>query len=108
MAQQVRPVFPVFHYGDFDPNALCHIASELRRGSRCFCNLNQIPARGGFNWAILIQFEDGLEWVFRSPVKNHPELSNECVTKLLSSEAATLKFLKHYTDIPVPYVFSHW
>ncbi|CAI7661057.1 unnamed protein product [Penicillium glandicola] len=99
--------FPLFRYNEFDVAALCQLASSMRLGTACTCDLNQRPTRGGFNWAVFVLFEDGVEWVLRSPLQNHPELSNECALKLLSSEAATLKYLKVYTDIPVPDVYSY-
>lgn len=103
-----KEAFPLFRYNEFDVAALCQIASKMRRGIPCTCDLNQRPQRGGFNWAVFVLFEDGLEWVVRSPVQNHPELSHESVVKLLLSEAATLKYLKAYTEIPVPEVYSYW
>ncbi|KAJ5799547.1 uncharacterized protein N7518_001615 [Penicillium psychrosexuale] len=98
---------PLFEYSEFDVAALCHLASKIRREIACTCDLNQRPRRGGFNWAVFVLFEDGVEWVLRSPVQNHPELSHASAAKLLSSEAATLKYLKIYTDIPVPDVYSY-
>ncbi|KGO67795.1 Aminoglycoside phosphotransferase [Penicillium italicum] len=99
--------FPLFRYNAFDVAALCELASNMRENIACTCDLNQRPERGGFNWAVFVLFEDGIEWVLRSPVQNHPELSYNSVAKLLSSEAATLKFLKAHTDIPVPDVYSY-
>ncbi|EKV17386.1 hypothetical protein PDIG_15100 [Penicillium digitatum PHI26] len=99
--------FPLFRYNEFDVAALCQLASDMRQNLACTCDLNQRPQRGGFNWAVFVIFEDGLEWVLRSPVQNHPELSYSSVAKLLSSEAATLKYLRAYTDIPVPDVYSY-
>ncbi|KAJ5185394.1 Aminoglycoside phosphotransferase [Penicillium cf. griseofulvum] len=100
--------FPLFKYYEFDVGALCQLASKMRREIACSCDLNQRPKRGGFNWTVFILFEDGLQWVLRSPVvQNSPELSNESVSKLLASEAATLKYLKAYTDITVPDVYSY-
>ncbi|KAJ5436510.1 Aminoglycoside phosphotransferase [Penicillium cf. griseofulvum] len=100
--------FPLFKYYEFDVGALCQLASKMRREIACSCDLNQRPKRGGFNWTVFILFEDGLQWVLRSPVvQDSPELSNESVSKLLASEAATLKYLKAYTDITVPDVYSY-
>ncbi|KAJ5950910.1 uncharacterized protein N7479_009323 [Penicillium vulpinum] len=108
MDQNVRKEdFPLFKYSEFDVVALCRLAGTLRRDVACSCDLNQRPKRGGFNWAVFVVFKDGLEWVLRSPVENHPEMSSESVSKLLASEAATLKYLKAYTDIPVPDVYSY-
>ena len=100
--------FPLFKYSEFDVRALCELATKMRRGISASCDLNQRPKRGGFNWAVFILFEDGLQWVLRSPVQNHPDLSDESVFKLIASEAATILYLKTYTDIPVPAVYSYW
>ncbi|KGO36870.1 Aminoglycoside phosphotransferase [Penicillium expansum] len=99
--------FPLFMYNEFDVAALCQLASNMRQNIACTCDLNQRPKRGGFNWAVFVLFEDGLEWVLRSPVQNHPELSYNSVAKLLSSEAATLNYLRAHTEIPVPEVYSY-
>ncbi|KAJ5382832.1 Aminoglycoside phosphotransferase [Penicillium concentricum] len=85
--------FPLFKYNEFDVCALCARAGKMRGEIACSCDLNQRPERGGFNWAIFIVFKDGLEWVLRSPVENHPAMSNEYAAKLLASEAATLNSL---------------
>jgi hypothetical protein len=98
---------PIFKYSKFDLTALCDMASE-KRGHPSFCDVNQVPVRGGFNWAILVRIENGEECVFRSPIPNHPELSNDYVAKLLESEAATLMFLEKYTYIPIPTVYAYW
>lgn len=94
--------FPIFQYNDFDVLALCQLAGKMRN-LLYSCDLNQRPMCGGFNWAVFVLFADGIQWVLRSPVQNHPG-----VVKLLSSEAATLRYLKIYTDIPVPDVYSYW
>lgn len=99
--------YPVFQYSNFDVSAICRLAGEMRRLS-CTCDLHQRPMRGGFNWAVFVLFADGIQWVLRSPAQNHPDLSERSVVKLLLSEAATLRYLKIYTDIPVPDVYSYW
>ncbi|KAB8264394.1 hypothetical protein BDV32DRAFT_135311 [Aspergillus pseudonomiae] len=68
----------------FDLQALCRLASRLRQGSTCRCDVNQVPESGSFNWAIYIVFEDGIQW-------------------LLESEAATLSYVRRNSDIPVPH-----
>ncbi|KAJ5588917.1 hypothetical protein N7537_011595 [Penicillium hordei] len=98
--------FPIFQYSDFDVSALCQLAGKTRKLA-CTCDLNQRPMRGGFNWAVFVSFVDGIQWVLRSPAYNHPDLSERSVVKLLLSEAATLRYLKIYTDIPVPDVYSY-
>lgn len=99
--------YPVFQYSKFEVSAICRLAGEMRKLS-CTCDLNQRPMRGGYNWAVFILFADGIQWVLRSPAHNHPDLSERSAIKLLLSEAATLRYLKIYTDIPVPDVYSYW
>ncbi|KAJ5414168.1 hypothetical protein N7509_000795 [Penicillium cosmopolitanum] len=96
----------VFLYRKFDLQALCRRASALRRGVPCVCDPEQHPASGSFNWAVFISFEDGVRWVFRAP---HPRdfMPEEQAEKLLASEAATLRYLKAHSDIPVPEVYEY-
>lgn len=97
----------IFTYADFDLQALCRQASMLRQGVSCTCDPDQRPASGSFNWAIFISFEDRVRWVFRSP---HPRtfMLMEMGIKLLASEAATLRYLRAHSDIPVPEVYDYW
>ncbi|KAJ9490536.1 hypothetical protein VN97_g2719 [Penicillium thymicola] len=74
-----NPKPEIFTYADFDHQALCIRASALRQGVSCACDPDQRPASGSFNWAIFISFED----------------------RLLASEAATLRYLRAFSDIPV-------
>lgn len=47
----------IFTYAEFDVQALCLLASKLRQGSACRCDVNQVC----FNWAIYIAFDRGFE-----------------------------------------------
>ncbi|GKZ26084.1 hypothetical protein AbraIFM66951_009976 [Aspergillus brasiliensis] len=96
----------IFTYSDFDLEAVCRQASALRQGIPCTCDFDQRPASGSFNWAIFIRFEDGLQWVFRSP-HARTFMPLEIGVKLLASEAATLRYLKAHSDIPVPEVYDY-
>ncbi|KAL3471246.1 hypothetical protein BJX99DRAFT_266924 [Aspergillus californicus] len=96
----------IFTYADFDLQALCRQASTLRQGASCACNPDQRPASGSFNWAVFISFEDGVRWVFRSP-HERAFMPMEMGMKLLASEAATLRYLKAHSDIPVPEVYNY-
>ncbi|PYH34767.1 RNase H domain-containing protein [Aspergillus neoniger CBS 115656] len=93
-------------YADFDLEAVCRRASTLRQGISCTCDPSQHPASGSFNWAIFILFRDGVQWVFRSP---HPRtfMPLDIGMKLLASKAATLRYLKTHSDIPVPEVYDY-
>lgn len=97
----------IFRYAKFEVSALCHLASKLRGGQSCFCDISQVPASGSFNWAILISFNDGVEWVLRSPRTCGAIMREETNLLLLASEAATLKYIKANSKIPVPEVFAY-
>ncbi|KAB8278747.1 RNase H domain-containing protein [Aspergillus minisclerotigenes] len=97
----------IFTYAEFDIQGLCRLASSLRQGSTCQCDVNQVPKSGSFNWAIYITFDDGIEWVLRSPHTGYGSISKEISSKLLESEAATLNYVRRNSDIPVPHVYSY-
>ncbi|KAF5704370.1 RNase H domain-containing protein [Fusarium mundagurra] len=96
----------VFAYADFDLDALLSLASKLR-GQLCTVDTSARPKAGSTHWAIFITFEDGVEWVFRSPRSGLSAIiTEESASKLLISEAVTLKYLRTLGSIPVPEVFS--
>ena len=97
----------IFKYADFSVSALRHLASQLRDGKACICDTSQVPACGSFNWAILLSFVDGVEWVLRSPRDDGAIQSDEANSLLLASEAATLKYIKANSTIPGPEVFAY-
>ncbi|KAF5637892.1 kinase-like domain protein [Fusarium sp. NRRL 52700] len=67
-----------------------------------------MPKCGSLNWVIFLCFQDGVEWVFRSPKSGLDSFySDETTSKILVSEASTLLYLKTNTSIPVPQVFSY-
>lgn len=105
MSQDPKP--DIFTYADFDLHALCRRASILRQSVSCVCYPGQRPASGSFNWAIFVSFDDGVRWVFRSP-HSRTFMPIELGMKLLASEAATLRYLKAHSDIPVPEVYDYW
>ncbi|PYI03526.1 hypothetical protein BO78DRAFT_463224 [Aspergillus sclerotiicarbonarius CBS 121057] len=96
----------IFTYGDFNLEAMCRRASALRQGLSCTCDPDQRPASGSFNWAIFLSFEDGIRWVFRSP-HHRTFMPIEMGKRLLASEAATLRYLRAHSDIPVPEVYDY-
>ncbi|KAF2189972.1 hypothetical protein K469DRAFT_625997, partial [Zopfia rhizophila CBS 207.26] len=95
----------VFSHAKFNIYALVHLAEQLRN-KRCTCDLSQKPKSGSLNWAIILSFDDGVEWVFRSP-RTYYGLDEETAGVLLASEAATLKYIRKYSSIPVPEVYSY-
>ena len=96
----------IFDYADFDVSALCGLATRLRRGRSCDCDRFQNPLAGSLNWAITLSFNDGVEWIFRSPWEGAVSCQKSR-SSLLASEAATLKYLKANSTIPVPEVFAY-
>lgn len=97
----------IFKYSSFSVSALCRLVSKLRGGQICFCDTSQVPACGSFNWTIIVSFLDGVEWVLRSPRDDGAIKSDETNFLLLASEAATLKYIKANSTIPVPEVFAY-
>ena len=97
----------IFKYANFNVSALRRLASQLREGQACMCDTSQVPACGSFNWTILLSFVDGVEWVLRSPRDDGAIQSDEANFLLLASEAATLKYIKANSTIPVPEVFAY-
>ncbi|KJK73544.1 hypothetical protein H634G_11202 [Metarhizium anisopliae BRIP 53293] len=96
----------IFSCAKFNLDALLSLARGIR-GRACTCNVSAAPKTGSMNWAIFISFDDGLDWVFRSPRSGHHAIvSDESAQKMLLSEVATLKFLKKHTSVPIPEVFS--
>ena len=94
----------IFTYTLFDVTALLSIAQGIR-GKTCTCDYSQCPKSGSLNWVIFITFEDGFEWVFRSPRKFG--LQPDTASEVLLSEVATLEYLEEVDSIPVPRVFSY-
>ncbi|OWT43353.1 hypothetical protein VFPPC_17484 [Pochonia chlamydosporia 170] len=95
----------VFFYADFNLKQLLSLAERLR-GRACTCSESQIPKFGAFNWAIFLEFDDGVEWVFRAPCSLY-SMSRRITGRLIASEAATLKYIREHTSIPVPDVFHY-
>ncbi|KAK2601539.1 hypothetical protein QQS21_004924 [Conoideocrella luteorostrata] len=95
----------IFTYAEFNLASLLQLAQTLR-GRPCSCDESQQPLAGSMNWAIFLRFDDNVLWVFRSMV---PGLGVEMETacRLLASEAATMKFVRQNTSIPVPKVLSY-
>ncbi|CCT64734.1 uncharacterized protein FFUJ_04017 [Fusarium fujikuroi IMI 58289] len=96
----------VFAYAKFDLDALILLATRLR-GQSCTVDTSTRPKAGSTHWVIFIAFEDGVEWVFRSPQRGlSAMITEESASKLLNSEASTLEYLRALSSIPVPEVFS--
>ncbi|KAF5551063.1 altered inheritance of mitochondria [Fusarium mexicanum] len=96
----------IFKWAKFNLEALLMLAEKLH-GRSCACDESKIPKSGSLNWVIFITFDDGLEWVFRSPRYDTHMFSDETASKILISEASTLKYLENHCQIPVPKVYSY-
>ncbi|QSS65103.1 hypothetical protein I7I51_05944 [Histoplasma capsulatum] len=96
---------PVFLHAKFDVSALLHLVQRLRNVP-CTCDLTQRPRSGSLNWVIFLTFDDGVEWVFRSP-RTCYSLDEETAGVVLASEAATIKYIRENSSIPVPEVFYY-
>lgn len=97
----------VFFHARFDVHALLRLAGRLRNRP-CTCDLSQKPISGSLNWAIILSFDDGVEWIFRSPrSQKFYGIDEETAGILLASEAATLKYIRNKSSIPVPEVFHY-
>ncbi|KAH7322687.1 hypothetical protein B0I35DRAFT_450033 [Stachybotrys elegans] len=85
-------------YRKIDGAQLCIRASQVRSDAK-------VPW-GGQNCHAEIVFEDGVVWLVRfrlsSPISPPPEVRDY----VLQSEAATMQFLEHHTNIPSPKVFD--
>ncbi|KAF5979718.1 kinase-like domain-containing protein [Fusarium coicis] len=91
----------VFAYATFGLDALISLASKLR-GQLCTVDTPTRPKAGSTHWVIFITFEDGVEWVFRSPRSGLSAITTEeSASKLLISEAVTLKYLRTLGSRPV-------
>lgn len=96
----------IYYFADFNLEALLALA-EARRGRPCSCDVSHMPKSGCLNWVIFVTFNDGVEWVFRSPRSGLLGFySDETASKILLSEVSTLMYLKANTSIPVPEVYS--
>ncbi len=96
----------VFFHARFDVHALFRLAGRLRNRP-CTCDLSQKPSSGSLNWAIILSFNDGVNWIFRSPRTSYGIVDKESVAILLANEAATLKYIRNKSSIPVPEVFYY-
>lgn len=57
---------------------------------------------GSFNWSCRIKFDDGVQWMVRFAVPGRVMDGDEKITH----EAATMRFVKEKTNIPVPTVIA--
>ncbi|UNI19485.1 hypothetical protein JDV02_005667 [Purpureocillium takamizusanense] len=97
----------IFRYANFNLDALLALAEKLRCRP-CTCDVSKPPKFGSLNWVIFVSFDDGIDWVFRAPRTGLSAImTKESVSKMLVSEASTLKYLRAHSSIPVPEVYSY-
>ncbi|KAK1765978.1 hypothetical protein QBC33DRAFT_579267 [Phialemonium atrogriseum] len=95
-----------FQGSQFNVDALVTLAGALRN-QPCTCDISKPPTAGSMNWAVIVAFDDGVEWIFRSPHSGMRAFFDEkTACKLLSSEVATLEYIRSHTTVPVPEVFA--
>ncbi|ATY63939.1 hypothetical protein CCM_04382 [Cordyceps militaris CM01] len=86
-------------------DALCEYASNLRQG--IYCDMSAEFTVGRHHMVRKLRFEDGVEWVARlrmPPIWGDKEPSSHALSIALSSELATMAFVRQNTDIRVPEV----
>lgn len=97
----------IYYFASFNLEALLSLSEQIR-GRKCTCDVTAMPKCGCLNWVIFVTFDDGIEWVFRSPMAGRNKIySDETSSKIVDSEASTLMYLKTHTSIPVPEVYSY-
>ncbi|KAJ5254201.1 hypothetical protein N7524_011381 [Penicillium chrysogenum] len=95
----------IFAYAKFNIAALLSLAYSIR-GKECSCDETKRPDSGSLNWVVFISFDDGVQWVFRSPRRSFG-LQKTTASEVLVSEVATMKYLREMGTVPVPEVFSY-
>ncbi|PNP39642.1 hypothetical protein TGAMA5MH_08460 [Trichoderma gamsii] len=97
----------IYYFADFNLEALLSLSEQLR-SRKCTCDMTKMPKCGSLNWVVFVTFDDGVEWVFRSPMASHNSIySDDTSSKIVNSEASALMYLKAHTSIPVPEVYSY-
>ncbi|EEQ31642.1 hypothetical protein McanMca71_004402 [Microsporum canis] len=92
-------------HGRLNVPALIRLAKRLRN-TTCTYDPSQTPLAGCFNWAVVLSFDDGVEWLLRSPRTSYA-LNETTAGAVLVSEVATLRYIKQNSSIPVPDVYHY-
>ncbi|OBT81817.1 hypothetical protein VE02_09156 [Pseudogymnoascus sp. 03VT05] len=81
--------------------AVCQLASKFRDNRQCYvADLKCVS----FNFCIKVQFEDdGEEWMSRFPIPGKFMFAEQKVR----AEAATMRYIREKTDIPVPTMIAY-
>ena len=94
----------IFGKAEFDIDRLVSLAERLH-GRPCHCDRDQFARSSTRNWVIALQFDDGTEWIFRSP--HLCAISEELGPQVIESEVATTRFIAAGTTVPVPTVHAY-
>lgn len=100
-------IINIFKYANFNVLALCRLMGKLRGEQVCICDTSQLSTCDSYNWTILVLFSNDVEWVLRSLRDDDAIKSNETNILLLTSEVATLKYIKINNIILVLEVFAY-
>jgi hypothetical protein len=92
---------------DVDIGVLQHLASQHRGWVPCKCHHS--GDYGSYNIVFFIEFDDGVTWVARLPMRRHAmrSLDDPLSQDTMSSVIATMQFVFQHTSIPVPEVYSY-
>ncbi|KAJ3472034.1 hypothetical protein NLG97_g11346 [Lecanicillium saksenae] len=93
----------------FDLDAVIKLARSKREQQSIGCRAEGKPLCGSFNRVVMLRFEDGARWVFRTPRRERTgqNLPGPLLSRLIASEAATLNFLASHSAVPVPKVIDY-
>ncbi|EFR04280.1 protein kinase subdomain-containing protein [Nannizzia gypsea CBS 118893] len=91
---------------DHQKTYLCTVPALIQLAKRslntgCTYDSSQAPLAGSFNWAVVLSFDDGVEWLLRSPRTTYA-LDETTTRAVIASEVATLRYIKQNSSIPVP------
>ncbi|TQB67461.1 hypothetical protein MPDQ_005707 [Monascus purpureus] len=86
-------------YRKFNPDALCDIAATAGGSTSRIISIEKLE--GGFSKALLMTKADGSELIAKVPCR----IAGPAFLTT-ASEAGTLEYIRKYTSIPVPRVFS--
>ena len=67
--------------------------SRLRSGIKC--TMSHKMKHGDFNLVKLVEFEDGVKWIFRTPIDYGSKIFAAKSTTKIRIEVATYKYLKY-------------
>lgn len=66
------------------------------------CTVTPVPKVGGFNVVWFVDFANGDQWVFRTPITEWSPL----LEKRMRADIITMKFIRSKTSIPIPCIYD--